>query len=117
VPIRSGLAHYLEQHKRRSPRPNPQDLFFVGKGGHPLDPARFYRRAYLPAVKAADLRMITMHDLRVTFVTQCAEAGIPLAVIARWVGHSATRTTEIYRQSTPHAEDKALSLLHAYDTR
>ena len=82
-----------------------------------MEPSNFRRRVYLPSVDEAGLRVITFHDLRATFISHCAEAGIPIAVIARWVGHTATKTTETYLHATPTAEGDALRLLRAYDTR
>ena len=40
---------------------------------------------------------------------------MPIATIARWVGHTQTKTTELYWHATPTAEARALRLLHAYD--
>ena len=40
------------------------------------------------------------HSFRRAFVTRCKKAGKSLEDIATWVGHSDTRTTEIYDQSS-----------------
>ena len=68
-----------------------------------------------PAMKQAGLRRIPFHDLRVTFITHCSEAGVPLPVIARWVGHASTRMTDHYVHSTRNTERDALALLQSYD--
>jgi integrase len=115
VPLRTELLSVLDEHLANHWRPNTFDLAFVGRGGHPLYPVNFQRRVYRPALAAADLRPITFHHLRVTFITHCAEAGVPIATIARWVGHTQTKTTELYWHATPTAEARALRLLHAYD--
>jgi integrase len=116
VPLRTRLAEILAAHVNRHHRPNSRQLAFPGKAGQPLEPSNFRHRVYQPAVERAGLRAISFHDLRVTFITHCAEAGIPIVVIARWVGHTTTRTTELYLNSTRHAEHDALSLLRRYDT-
>jgi integrase len=115
VPIRAQLLSVLDEHLAKHWRPSTFDLAFVGRGAHPLDPVNFQRRVYQPALAAADLRPISFHDLRVTFITHCAEAGVPIATIARWVGHTQTKTTELYWHATPTAEARALRLLHDYD--
>jgi integrase len=115
VPLRTRLAELLDEHLKRHHRPNTLRLAFPGKAGQPLEPSNFRHRVYRPAVERAGLRSINFHDLRVTFITHCAEAGIPIVVIARWVGHTTTKTTELYLNSTRHAEQDALSLLRRYD--
>lgn len=117
VPLRARAAKMLAAHVDHHMRPNPLRLVFPGKAGQPLEPANFRHRVYLPAVERARLRLISFHDLRATFITHCAEAGIPIVVIARWVGHTTTKTTELYLHSTPNAERAALALLRTYDER
>jgi integrase len=116
VPLRASLVDILDEHFTRHHRPNSLQLAFPGKAGQPLEPSNFRHRVYQPAAERAGLRPISFHDLRVTFITQCAEAGIPIVVIARWVGHTTTKTTELYLYSTRHAEQDALSLLRQYDS-
>jgi integrase len=115
VPVRARLRPILVEHLAEHWRPNHYDLVFAGRKDHPVYPSNFRRRIYQPSLEAADLRPITFHDLRVTFVTQCADAGVPIATIARWVGHTQTKTTELYWHATPTAEAKALHLLRDYD--
>jgi len=109
------MVEILTTHLRSSRRTNPLGLVFPGRRGQPLEPSNVRLRAYLPAIERAGLRMISFHDLRVTFITQCAEAGVPIVVIARWAGHTTTKTTELYLQSTRSAEIHALERLRLYD--
>jgi integrase len=115
VPIRARLLTILAEHLADYSRPNHFDLAFVGRGDHPLYPSNFRGRVYEPALRTAGLRPIAFHDLRVTFVTHCADAGVPIATIARWVGHTQTKTTELYWHAAPTAEANALALLQVYD--
>jgi len=115
VPMRAQLASILSAHFAEHWRQNPHDLAFPGRQGRPLYPANVYRRVYQPAIAAAGLRSLSFHDLRVTFITHCAEAGVPIATIARWAGHTQTKTTELYWAATPTAEASALRLLSQYD--
>jgi len=53
------------------------------------------------------LRKITLHGLRHTFATQLLTAGVPLAVVSAWLGHSQRSTTlNIYT----HPSDKGFTM-------
>ena len=97
VPILPLLRPHLEPHKRAYARPNKLDLVLPSDTGGPLDSSNVVNRVYLPSVKRAGLHRIRFHDLRYTFVTYCAAAGVPLAKVGDWVGHSDSRITEVYR--------------------
>jgi integrase len=66
-------------------------------------------------VKRAGLRRIRFHDLRHSFVTYCAAAGVPLAKVGDWVGHSDAKITEIYRHASADSEEFALAMLDRFD--
>jgi len=53
------------------------------------------------AVARAGLRPIRFHDLRHTFGTQAAAAGVPLRTLQEWMGHRDYRTTLIYADYAP----------------
>jgi integrase len=114
VPVRPVLRALLEEHKRAW-QPNELDLVFASEAGSPVDATNLVNRVYLPAVKRAGLRRIRFHDLRHTFVTYCAAAGVPLAKVGDWVGHSDAKITEIYRHASADSEEFALGLLEAFD--
>ena len=74
-------------------------------GGHsflpdkPFDPDNFGRRYLKPALKRAGLPYaartgVRCHDLRHTCASLWFEAGIPLAVISRWLGHASVAVTD-----------------------
>lgn len=48
------------------------------------------------ACDAAKVARCGLHDLRRAFATEASRAGVPLSVIAAWLGHSDVRTTEKY---------------------
>ena len=55
---------------------------------------------------------ITSHSLRRTFVTRCAEAGLPVKVTMKLVGHSDADTTmKIYTKVGREWEDENITLL------
>jgi integrase len=74
-------------------------LVFTTSLGGPLDPGNV-RRAFRAICKAAKIgERWTPRELRTSFVSLMSHQGISTEEIARIVGHSSTRTTEvIYRK-------------------
>lgn len=67
------------------------------------EPVRSIKKAFAAAVAKAKLRNVTPHTLRHTAATWLTEAGIPMEIIARFIGHRDPKTTRtIY--SHPSAE-------------
>jgi integrase len=75
--------------------------------GHPLDASKL-RRRYKATLKRAGLRAIRFHDLRHTFGTHCAGAGVPLRTLQEWMGHRDFKTTLIYADYAPSAHEAEL---------
>ncbi len=76
--------------------------------GGPLDKAGILRRMR-KALKAAQLlERHRFHDLRHTFGTQMAAAGVPMRTLQEWMGHKDIKTTERYADYAPKARDAAL---------
>jgi len=69
-------------------------------------------RHWLPALKALGLDHGRQHDLRHTFCTWLADAGVSMDDIALLVGHSSTWVTQRYRHRAPTYGDKALAALN-----
>ena len=59
----------------------------------------------------------TIHSLRHTFITKCQEAGIPLHIIQKWVGHNigSTITNTVYTHSRELAELENIEKLNNYN--
>jgi integrase len=73
----------------------------IGDPYHPQVLSRYWR----DAVKAAGLRPIKLHAARHTAATAMHLAGVPVAVIAAWIGHKdASLTMRLYA----HSQDDAL---------
>jgi len=70
----------------------------------------------IPPIRRAGLHRIRFHDLRHTFVTYCAAAGVPQEQVRDWIGHTDTRTTEIYRATSQGAESTLSVCLTASTT-
>jgi integrase len=67
-------------------------------------------RRYRRALKAAQLEQThRFHDLRHTFGTAMAAAGVPMRTLQEWMGHRDFATTEIYADYGPNAEEVAMA--------
>lgn len=55
-----------------------------------------FRRLFARAGIAGEPGQFCAHCLRTTFASICAEAGVPLAVIQSWLGHTSPMVTRIY---------------------
>ena len=60
-----------------------------GKPVHATTPGRWFAEF----IEKHKLQKITLHGLRHTFATQLLSAGVPLAVVSAWLGHSQRSTT------------------------
>jgi integrase len=101
VPLAVRLAAELELHFKRSIYQADDDLVFPHpRTGHPLDPSKLARR-FKAALRAAQVRQVRLHDLRHTFGTRMAAAGVPLRTLQEWLGHQDIQTTMIYSDYQP----------------
>lgn len=100
--VSQALATHAEQRVGRS----NADLVFLGKRGGHVDANRLRLRFY-NALEAAGVKRVRIHDLRHTFGTVCAAAGIPQTTLKEWMGHADLATTELYTAYYPQASDAA----------
>lgn len=76
----------------------------VNEAGEPYTPDTL-TGMWIKATKAAGVRPIRLHDARHSCGTALHLRGVPLAVIAKWLGHAdASTTARIYA----HSQDDAL---------
>ncbi|MCW2980619.1 MAG: site-specific integrase [Solirubrobacterales bacterium] len=102
------VAGELERHFKRTAFDADEDLVFPHpRTGGPLDASRL-RRRYKAVLAAAALRPVRFHDLRHTFGTHCAAAGVPMRTLQEWMGHRDIKTTLIYADYAPSAQEKAM---------
>jgi integrase len=66
------------------------------------------RYASRKALTRAGLRSIRFRDLRHTFGTHCAFAGVPLRALQEWLGHRDFTTTLIYADYAPNPHEAEL---------
>lgn len=56
-------------------------------------------------LEAAGVRQVRFHDLRHTFGTRMAAAGVPMRTLQEWLGHRDFKTTLIYADHAPGAHE------------
>ena len=77
----------LERHLGESAHKGDEDLVFAHpESGNALD-ASALRKRYTRARQAAGVRPVRFHDLRHTFGTRMAAAGVPMRTLQEWMGH------------------------------
>jgi integrase len=108
VPLIQRTAGALDRLYQRSQWAADDDLVFA----HPilgtvLDPSKL-RKRFKKALADAGLREIRFHDLRHTFGTHAAAAGVPLRTLQEWMGHRDFKTTLIYADYAPRAEERQM---------
>jgi integrase len=111
LPLPDRLVSVLRAAKRRQTEERLKAGPDYGSGayvvsneiGEPYNPA-VLSRYWRDAVKAAGLRHIRLHDARHTAATAMHLQGVPVAVIAAWIGHKdASLTLRLYAHSQADA--------------
>ncbi len=101
VPMASHVSQALTDLRGRSLYSTPGDLVFCHpETGHPLDRSKLTRR-FAKALTANAIPKVTFHELRHTFGTRMAAAGVPIRTIQQWMGHADMKTTQIYAHYSP----------------
>lgn len=98
VPIPSRLMTFLRIARSRAPEDcaNAYVIEYYGKPMLRIDQS--FRRV----ARDAGLDGVTPHTLRHTAATWMAQAGVPMWIISKYLGHTSTRTTErIYAHHNP----------------
>ncbi len=129
VPLRDALVlamqEYLSTHPRRS---EPDAQLWPGRvqGGHganksaldysrPLDHQSFYRYYFKPALRRAGLPSVQFHDLRHSYASIMAAAGVDIYKVSRWMGHVGISTTDAIYTHLFHTDYGAdMARLDAY---
>lgn len=125
VPLADTVAGELDRHFQTGVWQADQDLVFAHPHtGRPMERSRLLKR-FKAAVSRAKVGqfepatdqqgnikleedgnvalrpILTFHDLRHTFGTQMAAAGVPLRTLQAWMGHEDIKTTMIYTDYMP----------------
>jgi integrase len=69
------------------------------------------KKGFRKALEDAKIFNFHFHDLRHTFATRLADAGVPLSVISELLGHSDIRMTKRYSHATDRAKREAVQKL------
>jgi integrase len=101
VPLAHRVADALARLREQTVYAAADDLVFCHpETGNPLDRSKLVRR-FKNAIRRAEARPITFHELRHTFGTRMAGAGVPLRTIQHWMGHADSKTTQVYAHYQP----------------
>jgi integrase len=106
-----GVEHWDLGHKKKLPCPG--QLVFTGPRGAPLDHGNLKDRHWYPALALAGVEQGRLQDLRHTFATWMARAGVPIAELAAMLGHSETWMSQRYSHLAPTYGEKTRAALNA----
>lgn len=108
VPLTDRLAGELERVFAASAFQRDEDLVFTHphsrKLGTPLDGSKV-RKRFKDALERGGIRPVRFHDLRHTFGTRMAGAGVPMRTLQEWMGHRDFTTTLVYADYAPSAHE------------
>jgi integrase len=105
VPLAERVADALGELREQSPYRHDSELVFCHpESGNPLDRSKLVRR-FKERLREADVRPIVFHELRHTFGTRMAAAGVPLRTIQHWMGHADAKTTQVYAHYQPSEQE------------
>lgn len=110
VPMTRRLAGELDRLAQTTRWAEDDDLVFGDpRTGEPLARGQLMRR-YRKALVAAHLDPVTrFHDLRHTFGTAMAGAGVPMRTLQEWMGHRDISTTQRYADYAPNPHEVAMA--------
>ena len=101
------VAGELERLYQTAGDPADDELVFADPvAGGPLSKPALLRR-FRKALVSAGLPNRRFHDLRHTFGTAMAAAGVPMRTLQEWLGHGHISTTLIYADYSPSAHEAA----------
>lgn len=105
IPLADDVARELELLFQASSYQADEDLVFAHPHtGRPIDRSLLLKR-FKAALNRAGVREIRFHDLRHTFGTRMAAAGVPMRTLQEWMGHRDFKTTLIYADYAPAANE------------
>ncbi|MDA8083090.1 MAG: site-specific integrase [Nitrospiraceae bacterium] len=101
VPMNKRAREILE--RRVEARNGNRKSFLFGDGGvAPQD----FKRAFKTVCNSAGIEDLRIHDLRRTFGSRCAMAGVPPKTLQKWMGHEDIKTTLKYYVHIPEDFEK-----------
>jgi integrase len=103
VPLVPQAAAALDRLRERGDFTAPDELVFCNWKGRALDESAL-RRRFMAARDAAALRPLRFHDLRHTYGSLLAAAGLPVTDIQAAMGHADVQTTARYLHARQASE-------------
>ena len=108
------VATELERHFQRSRFQADEQLVFPHHASGFFYDASKLRKRFKVALLNAGVREVRFHDLRHTFGTRMAAAGVPMRTLQEWMGHADQRTTMIYSHFAPDLTQGAMWAARAF---
>jgi integrase len=108
VPLNSTSRSLLNELVSKAEQNSQQHLFTNPKTGKPYTTIK---TAWNTACELAGILNLRFHDLRHTFGTRAADAGVPLPAIRDVMGHRSTTMTERYAHATDAGRRRAVEAL------
>jgi integrase len=106
VPLADELAGELDRLYKTSRWTGDGDLVFAHPVTGGVQPKANITRRFRASLRAAGLDdRHVFHDLRHTFGTRMAAAGVPMRTVQEWMGHRDVQTTLIYADYSPSAHE------------
>ncbi len=106
IPMTGELSAALAALHDRARRRRPDDLVFPHPETGDVQPKANITRRFRRYLIAADLDSAhRFHDLRHTFGTLMAAAGVPMRTLQEWMGHRDISTTQKYADYAPSAHE------------
>ena len=93
APARTLLAELAERAQAARRRGDPAEYVFEGIDGKPLTDLK---KTWRTACEAAGIEGVRVHDLRHSYASILASAGLSLPIIGQLLGHTQTATTARY---------------------
>jgi integrase len=103
VPLVPQAAAALDRLRQRGDFSAPDERVFCNWLGRPLEPSAL-RRRFKHARDATGLRPLRLHDLRHTYGSLLAAAGVPVTDIQQAMGHADIQTTSRYLHARQASE-------------
>src|SRR3954451_12993551 len=108
VPLAARVSVELDLLHRETHYGGDEDLVFGHPHlGKPVDRSKLLKR-FKRVARRAGLRDVRFHDLRHTFGTRVAAAGVPMRALQEWMGHRDFKTTLIYADYAPSTQEREL---------
>ena len=105
VPLSSHVARELRGWQQATRWRDPDALVFAEPASGDVLRRGALMRRYRRALKAAKIDPHRFHDLRHTFGTAMAAAGVPMRTLQEWMGHRDIATTQRYADYAPNERE------------